>query len=120
MSKTTGTPGARDEGRSGRHQSRLSIAALVLAVLAIPAALFPWLGLVVAVIVLAVGLVALIRALRSPVITVGYPMTAVVIAIAAVALAGIVTNGTANQLEDCDAQTDEEVEQCLEDGRTDG
>ncbi|MDN6404266.1 MAG: hypothetical protein L0K33_04900 [Corynebacterium sp.] len=40
--------------------------AIVLAVLALPAALFPWLGLIISVVVLAIALVALIVAVRSP------------------------------------------------------
>ncbi|MGO1950866.1 MAG: hypothetical protein ACTH1D_14615 [Mycobacteriaceae bacterium] len=103
-----------------RQPSRLGLAALLLGVLALPAALFPWLGLIIAVVVLAVSLVALILALRSPKLNRGYPMAAVVLAIVAVALAGVVSSGMADRVEDCGSTSDEELEQCLEDGRTDG
>lgn len=118
MAQADNTPAGRDAPGTNRRQSRLSIAALLLAVLAVPAALFPWLGLVVAVVVLAVALVALIRTMRSSEISRGYPIAAVGVSIAAVALAGIITNGTANQIEECDPQDQAELEQCLEDGRS--
>ena len=118
MAQADNTPAGRDVPGTNRRQSRLSIAALLLAVLAVPAALFPWLGLVVAVVVLAVALVALIRTMRSSEISRGYPIAAVGVSIAAVALAGIITNGTANQIEECDPQDQAELEQCLEDGRS--
>lgn len=88
--------------------------AIVLAVLALPAALFPWLGLIISVVVLAIALVALIVAVRSPHLGRGYPMAAVVVAIVAVALSGVVTNSTAQTLQDCSSNDADEVRACME------
>jgi O-antigen ligase len=108
-----------DSGAPGRRsQGRLGLVALVLAVLALPAALFPWVGLVIGVVVLLVALVALIVALRSAVLSRSYPMIAVALAIVAVALAGVVTNSTAQVLQDCESTSGDELRQCLEDRRT--
>lgn len=95
------------------------MAALLLAVLALPAALFPWIGLVVAVVVLVVSLVALIRAMRAQDIARGYPMAAVAVSIVAVALAGVVTNSTADVVRECGTADDEATRQCIEDMRGD-
>ncbi|MEY8565341.1 hypothetical protein [Corynebacterium sp.] len=104
----------------GRSQSRLGLAAVVLAVLALPAALFPWVGLIVSVAVLLVALVALIVAVRSTSWSRSYPMIAVAVSIVAVALAGVVTNSTAQSLQDCSSNSGDEVRKCMEERRDDG
>lgn len=117
------TPGRRPDNPgtsvpgSPRTQSRLGLAAVVLAVLALPAALFPWLGLIISVVVLLVSLISLIVALRSAHRSRGYPMVAVAVSIVAVALAGVVTNSTAQSLEDCSSTSTDELRQCTEDRR---
>ncbi|AHW64045.1 Putative membrane protein [Corynebacterium glyciniphilum AJ 3170] len=111
-------PGASVPG-SVRSQSRLGLAAAVLAVLALPAALFAWLGLIISVVVLLVSLVALIVAMRSTHQSRGYPMIAVAVSIVAVALAGVVTNSTAQSLQDCSSTSTDELRQCMEDRRND-
>lgn len=109
------TPGALGPQR---RQSRLGLAALVLAVLALPAALFPWLGLLVSMVVLVVGLIALILAMRSPNQGRAYPMIAVAVSIVAVALAGVVTNNTVQAMDDCgEAASNEELLDCMDERR---
>lgn len=117
MAKNTSTRPVDPGAPVRRSQGRLGLVALVLAVLALPAALFPWVGLVIGVVVLLVALVSLIVALRSAVLSRSYPMIAVALAIVAVALAGVVTNSTAQVLEDCRSTSGDDIRQCLEDHR---
>jgi hypothetical protein len=109
--RTTGSGGRRP---APQRQSRLGLAALILSVLALPAALSPVLGIIVAVIVLIVGLVALIRAVRVPEIGAGQPGAAVVVAIVALVLASVVTNAADDKIQDCGSQTYEDARDCLQ------
>lgn len=98
-----------------RQHSRLGLAALVLSILALPAALFAWLGLIISMVILVVALVALVVALRSADQSRVYPMIAVAVSIIAVALSVIVTNSTVRAMEECShSTTEEEMRECLD------
>lgn len=100
-----------------QRQSRLGLAALVLGVMALPAALMPVLGVIIAVVVLGVALVALIRAVRAPEISWTYPGIAVIVAVIALAAASLATNAADEKIRDCGATTVDEADDCLRDGR---
>ncbi|AWT26069.1 hypothetical protein Csp1_12690 [Corynebacterium provencense] len=89
--------------------------ALVLAVMSLPAALMPVLGVVIAVVVLLVGLVALVRAVRVEDISWTYPAIAVVVAVLALGASTMVTNAAQDRIRDCGATTAEQAENCLRD-----
>lgn len=102
--------------RPSQRQSRLGLAALILAVMALPAALMPVLGIIVAVVVLVVGLVALVRAVRVPEISWVYPGIAVVVAVVSLAAASLVTGAADERIKDCGATTVDEANDCLRGG----
>ncbi|WP_414119916.1 hypothetical protein [Corynebacterium nuruki] len=115
MSRTPPSAPAATPGEKPPHrQSRLGLVALILAVLALPAALSLVLGIIVAVIVLIVGLVALIRATRVREISTGQPVVAVVVAIAALILASVVTSAANDRVQDCGARTYDDARECLQ------
>lgn len=89
---------------------------MLLGVMALPAALMPVLGIIIAVVVLIVGLVALVRAVRVPEISWTYPGIAVVIAVLALAAASLVTSAADDKIKDCGATTVDEADDCLRDG----
>lgn len=111
--KSTGTTPVRPSQR----QSRLGLAALVLGVLALPAALMPVLGIIIAVVVLVVGLIALVRAVRVPEISWTYPGIAVVVAVLALAAASLVTGAADDRIRDCGATTVDQANDCLQNGK---
>lgn len=81
--------------------------------MALPAALMPVLGIIVAVVVLVVGLVALVRAVRVPEISWTYPGIAVVVAVIALAAASLVTSAADDKIQECGATTVDEANDCL-------
>lgn len=97
-----------------QRQSRLGLTALLLGVLALPAALMPVLGVIVAVVVLVVALVALVRAVRRPDLSWTYPGIAVVVAILALGAASLVTNAANDRIRECGATTVDEANDCLQ------
>lgn len=97
-----------------RRQSRLGLAALILSVLALPAAFSPVLGLIISVVVLVVALIALIRAVRVPEIGTGQPVVAVVVAAVGLLLASLVTGAADDRVRDCGSQTYDEARDCLQ------
>lgn len=96
------------------RQSRLGLAALLLGVLALPAALMPVLGIVISVVVLFVALVALVRAVRMPEFSWVYPGIAVVIAVLALGTATLITNAANEKIQSCGATTVNEANDCLQ------
>ncbi len=84
--------------------------------MALPAALMPVLGIVIAVVVLVVGLVAMVRAVRVPGISWTYPGIAVVVAVVALAAASLVTAAADDKIQKCGATTVDEANDCLRNG----
>ena len=90
--------------------SRMSLAALILGVLALPAGLLPLIGIFVAMIALVVAIVALIRANRHGTAR-AYPIVGLVLAILAMGLALITTKVATEFPEQCKGLSDGELTQ---------
>ncbi len=95
-----------------RKISGLSLAAVLVGILAIPAALLPLIGIFVAVIALILGLIAVIRAAKQE-----KPKTfagiGLVLGIVSMALAIIITTAAMDAANDCGHLRGVENEQCL-------
>lgn len=109
-----GQPAAH--ARPAQVASRMSLAALILGVLALPAGLLPLIGIFVAMIALVVAIVALIRANRHGTART-YPIAGLVLAILAMGLALITTKVATEFPEQCQGLSDEELTQCVKEHR---
>src|SRR5699024_4421445 len=92
--------------------SRMSLAALILGVLALPAGLLPLIGIFVAMIALVVSIIALIRANRHATART-YPIVGLVLAILALGLALITTTAATEFPAHCPGVSDGERTHCV-------
>ncbi|MDH2455092.1 hypothetical protein QDW14_01170 [Corynebacterium bovis] len=111
---------AAGDGTAGRvvppvRSSGLSLAALIIAILALPAAMLPLIGLVTGVVAVAVALVALILAMRRGRPR-GYAIAALVMAAFAVAVAAVVTNAAGDVAQRCAGMSGDALTRCREAG----
>ena len=105
-----------ENASSVRVASRLSLAALILGVLAVPAGLMPLLGIGIALVALLVSIIAVIKANRKNE-AVGQPVTGLVLAIIAMALALITTKSALDFPEECKNLQGDELSACVKEHR---
>lgn len=95
-----------------RPVSKLSLAALLIGILTIPAAILPIFGIPVAMVGIVVGIVAVIRAYRNHTQR-SYAIAGLVLAILAMGLAIFFTTVSFQALEGCEDLRGEEFTQCV-------
>ncbi|WP_288800937.1 DUF308 domain-containing protein [uncultured Corynebacterium sp.] len=99
-----------------RPISKLSLAALLIDILTIPAAILPIFGIPVAMVGIVVGIVAVIRAYRNQTQR-SYAIAGLLLAILAMGLAIFFTTVSFQALEGCEDLRGEEFTQCVRDNQ---
>ena len=92
--------------------SRLSLAAMIIGILALPAGLMPLIGIAIAMVALLVAIVALVRANRQGTAR-NYPTVGLVLAILAMALALITTKSAFDFPDECQGLQGEQLTTCI-------
>ncbi|MDK8890468.1 DUF308 domain-containing protein [Corynebacterium macclintockiae] len=90
----------------------LSLAALLVGILAIPAAIFPLVGVVVAAVAIVVGIIAVIRANRQGTQR-SYAIIGLVLAVISMAMAIFFTQAAMKSIEGCETLRGTEFSECV-------
>ncbi|WP_238596969.1 DUF308 domain-containing protein [Corynebacterium heidelbergense] len=95
-----------------RRVTGLSLAALILGILALPCGLLPVLGIIAAIIAIAVGIVALIVASRKQAPR-AYAATGLVLGILAMIVGNVSTTMVSRAVDQCQGKEGDALTQCI-------